>query len=90
MLFINASIIRKNGLLDIECQLQSLDDDVKLDLNLDGFSFQARFGISENVDIPNEVAEIIFNDVYKTLRRDSKLLSYFHKATVWTPDRFYG
>ena len=92
MLFINASIIRKDGLraLDIECQLQSLDDDVKLDLNMDGFSFQARFGLSDEVDIPNEVADIIFNDVYRTLRNDSILLSYFHKSAVWTPNKRYG
>lgn len=92
MLFINASIIKKDGLraLDIECQLQSLDDDVKLDLNLDGFNFHARFGLSDEVDIPNEVADIIFNDIYKTLRNDGTLLSYFHKATVWTPNKFYG
>lgn len=92
MVFINLSLIKRNTLraLDVECQLQSLDEDVALDLNLDGYSFQARFTLSEHSNIPNEIADIIMYDVYKTLRNDSVLLSYFHKSSVWTPNKRYG
>ena len=93
LLFIEVSLKKKNGLslLDVYCSLESYDNDIKLDLELQEEYFESTIAIFDISNIANEISRVIFANIFRLVYDNNSLLSYFHKSAVWRPDRLgYG